>query len=136
MAYDYEKEMKKDIMKWLKANPDYVKEYADDVTDREEVEETLYDALWLADSVTGNKSGKYDTDKSKKRVLENLGLACSALKSFGDSLEHLGIAIDKENFDYLDVSIRCFLLSGVLNDILDIAEKGGCDLCNLGALEL
>lgn len=123
MAYDYREAVKADVEVWLDENSDYIKEKVD-VNNREKLEEFLHDTMWIADRVTGNASGSYtfSTAKAKEYVKDNLDLACLALTEFGDSIEHLGVAIQEDKWEFLDVSIRCYLLSQVISEILDEKE--------------
>lgn len=111
MAYDYRKALRADIKDYIKENGagDY---------------ETLYDELWTADGVTGNASGSYTFSRAeaKKYVKANIDLAIEALKEFGYDLEHFAEKVEDEEWEYLDVTIRCYLLGEVLADCIDFAE--------------
>lgn len=123
MAYDYREAVKADVEVWLDEHTDYIKENVD-VKDRDKLQEFLHDEMWIADSVTGNASGSYtfNTKQAKEYVIDNLDLACLALTEFGDSIEHLGVTIQDEKWEFLDVSIRCYLLSETISKILDEKE--------------
>lgn len=119
MAYDYRKEMKNDIEEWIDDNRDYLdvdwKVLDDD--DFEKIEEQL----WVEDSVTGNASGSYtfNRNKAKEYVEDNYKLVITALKEFGYDLNHLDKKIMDEEWEYLDVTIRCYLLNEILHEVLD-----------------
>ena len=119
MAYDYRKAIKEDV-KWYIEN-----EWTGSLTDnREEVEEELNDELWVADSVTGNASGSYTFNRAQAReyVEANMVLAIEALREFGYDMDHFGKKLDDEEWEYLDVTIRCYLLGQAINEVLDELE--------------
>ena len=53
---------------------------------------------------------------------DNLDLALEAVREFGYSVEHFAEKVDDEEWEYLDVTIRCYLLGEVLADGIDFAE--------------
>lgn len=77
----------------------------------------LYDALWVDDSVTGNASGSYTFNryKAEEYLCHNMDLLEYACNDFGQSL---GDAVER-GAEYCDVTIRCYLLSSVLYDVLE-----------------
>ena len=60
MAYNYMETVKDDVRQAIEDNYDIA-----DYSDRDEFEETLYEDLWVDDSVTGNGSGSYTFSRSK-----------------------------------------------------------------------
>lgn len=85
--------------------------------DPESFKEELYDKLWTADSVTGNASGSYtfNTYKASENLVGNYDLLQEALEEFGyDSLP-----IDKVQPEFLDVTIRCYLLRTAIDEVID-----------------
>lgn len=111
MAYDYREALRADIKDYIEENGagDY---------------DTVYEALWIADSVTGNGSGSYTFSRAKAEeyVRDNLDLAFEAVREFGYGTEHFVEKVDEEEWEYLDVTIRCYLLGEVLADSIDFAE--------------
>lgn len=103
--YNYREEMKKDIIAWFNDNPDQKKENYD----------TNYDTLWIEDSVTGNASGSYtfNRQQAKEYVIDNFDELCDAMMEF-DCLSCLGKKVRDGEWEYLDVTIRCYLLGTVL----------------------
>ena len=84
--------------------------------------ENLYDDLWIDDSVTGNGSGSYtfSTFQAEENLCHNLDLLAEACNDFGQSL---GEAVEC-GAEFCDVTIRCYLVGGVLYDVLeDINEE-------------
>lgn len=111
MKYDYIENVKNDIKEYIKENYESL----------EEVDENkLYDDLFLEDSVTGNSSGSYycNTWKAEEAICHNLDLASEAFYEFG----YDGIPYDK-GAEYIDVTIRCYLLGQCLSEVLEELEE-------------
>ena len=127
MAYNYLEELKSDVR-------NYIKEVASDYMDCEDMDElrdSLYDNLWNEDSVTGNGSGSYtfNREKAKEYVSDNLDLMVEAYKDL-DSIESLVDDLEALDFETIDVTIRCYLLSQALDEVLedeDFLKKVGID---------
>ena len=127
MAYNYLEELKSDVRT-------YIKEVASDYMDCEDMDElrdSLYDNLWNEDSVTGNGSGSYTFNKeeAKKYVSDNLDLMVEAYKDL-DSIESLVDDLEALDFETIDVTIRCYMLSQALDEVLedgDFLKKVGID---------
>ena len=127
MAYNYLEELKSDVR-------NYIKEVASDYMDCEDMDELrdeLYDNLWSEDSVTGNGSGSYtfNREKAKEYVSDNLDLMVEAYKDL-DSIESLVDDLEALDFETIDVTIRCYLLSQALDEVLedgDLLKKVGID---------
>ena len=124
MAYDYREAVKADVKAWLADNFEYLEDAVDDTTDRDEVREFLNDTLWTEDSVTGNASGSYTFNRAeaKKYVKANIELAVEALTEFGYDMKHFGEKLQAEEWEYLDVTIRCYLLGEAIEAVIDEAE--------------
>ena len=105
MDYNYYEEIKEDIKEYLKN------------TDERDFD-VLYDDMFIDDSITGNASGSYtfSTWEAEKNLCHNLGLLKEALQEFGSDLNYL------ENPEACDVTIRCYLLGQVLQEVLDELE--------------
>ena len=127
MAYNYLEELKSDVR-------NYIKEVASDYMDCEDMDElrdSLYDNLWDEDSVTGNGSGSYtfNREKAKEYVSDNMDLMVEAYKDL-DSIESLVDDLEALDFETIDVTIRCYLLSQALDEVLedgDLLKKVGID---------
>ena len=108
-----------------------VKEYIDneinlkDFSDREELEEKLNEDLWTCDSVTGNASGSYfcNSYKSMECVLDNMDLLEDMCKEFGVDNDTIGKKFLACEWEWMDVSIRCYLLGQVIGEVLDEVEE-------------
>lgn len=120
MNYDYYDAMKEDIREYLEENGAIDRLLADDA-DRDEIEEELRDELWTADSVTGNASGSYTFNRLQAReyVIDNMDLLNEAIETFCVDAETVADKFTSENWEYFDVTIRCYLLDAVLSDVID-----------------
>lgn len=109
--YNYYEAVKKDVKQYIEENTDC---YAD--MSRDELEEKLYDDLWIEDSVTGNGSGSYTFDSSEafENLKGNLDLLAEALEEFGNPNDVL-----KHGAEACDVTIRCYLLGNAISEVLD-----------------
>lgn len=110
MNYNYYDEMEQDIREYL-------------VNTEERDFDTLYEQLWIEDSVTGNASGSYifSTDKAEENLCHNLDLLQAALDEFGGDLSE---AL-KKGAEYCDVTIRCYLLRRNIGKSIERIERGG-----------
>jgi hypothetical protein len=124
-TYDYYFEVKNDIREALN-NGDYdyiTSQYIDDETgdfngDIEGLQEELYDAMWIDDSITGNASGSYtfSTYEAENNICHNFDLIEEAAASFG--IEPTVTSSYEHGAEFWDVTIRCYVLSECLNDVL------------------
>lgn len=107
MSYNYYESMKEDIREYLK-----------DTNERDE--QKLYDEMFLSDSITGNGSGSYtfSTYQAEENLCHNMDLLKEALEEFGCDIDYL-----KKGAEACDVTIRCYLLGQVLNEVLEEIEK-------------
>lgn len=119
-SYDYYDAMKEDIREYLEENGAIDRLLADDA-DRDEIEEELRNELWTADSVTGNASGSYTFNswKAKGYVLDNMERLKDALEEFCIEPSEIGERFLNDEWEYFDVTIRCYLLDVVLSDVID-----------------
>lgn len=110
MKYNYREAMKSDIREYLDWYEDIDGNMADE----------LYEEMWIADSITGNASGSYTFNRwqAEEYVKDNLPLCIEAMEEFGCSAEEFGKKVYNEEWEYLDVTIRCYLLGECLNDVL------------------
>lgn len=104
MEYNYFEEMKADVEEYLKE------------TDERDFN-TLYDEMFISDSITGNASGSYtfNTYKAEEYLCHNYDL----LK---EAYAELGQEPTMENAETNDVIIRCYLLGQVLQEVLEEKE--------------
>ena len=101
---DYKDEILNDVLQQAKEN----KGYYDSL-------DTFRDACFLSDSITGNSSGSYTFNSQQaKENIEDL-LFSDELESMFNKYGYESIPYDKGP-EYIDVSIRCFLLDEVINE--------------------
>lgn len=119
MAYNYLNAMVDDIKEYINDN---ISE--EDYEDREELEEKLNDDLWVEDSVTGNGSGSYTMNSGE--AYKNLQGDPDTMDYIRDLVKEYGIESDmvaekflNEDYEYWDVSIRCWLLGQAIGEALD-----------------
>lgn len=113
--YNYYDAMKDDIREYIEDH--YTQEeIAERMKDRDDFEQELYDDMFVSDSVTGNASGSYtfNTWRAEEYLMHNLDLLGEACEEFGSSADVL-----KSGAEACDVTIRCYLLGQVLNDVLN-----------------
>lgn len=111
-TYDYYENMKSNILDVI--------EWYHDLTEYNSMDDaynSLYNDLWVDDSVTGNASGSYtfSTYTAEENLCHNMDLLTDACNDFGLSV---GDAVER-GAEYCDVTIRCYLLSSVLYDVLE-----------------
>ena len=113
---NYLEQMKSDIL-------DYIREEGITVTseNREEVEEELNDKLWTVDSVTGNASGSYtfNNETAKEYVVENMDVLKEMVSEFDIDAKTVAEKFLNEDWEYFDVSIRCYLLGQAIDETLN-----------------
>lgn len=114
MKYNYLENIKADVLEYIKEN--YEEENFANLDYNE-----LYDEMFIADSVTGNASGSYtlNTWEAEENICHNLDLATEAYENFG----YDGIKFE-DGAEAIDVTIRCYLLGQVLQDVLDELRGG------------
>lgn len=121
--YDYREAMTEDVKEWIKENIDLT-EWTED---REGLEQQLNDDLWTADSVTGNGSGSYTFNRVQASlyVLDNMDLLQKAINEFATDPATVVDKFISEDWEWFDVTIRCYLLWSVISDVLDEMEENG-----------
>ena len=117
--YDYLEAMKSDIIDYVRNDVN-----TDEFTSREELEESLYDDLWTVDSVTGNGSGSYTFNRAEAEeyVNDNSDLLREAISEFCVDSETVAEKFLEADYEYFDVTIRCYLLSQAISEALDELE--------------
>lgn len=123
MRYDYQYRIKVDIEDYLFENMEREEIYKRYKEDPDELREWLNEQCWVADSVTGNASGSYTFNRwqAEEYVKENLPLCVEAMQEFCQ-LDELGKKIANSEWEYLDVTIRCYLLSCIIDEVLESLE--------------
>lgn len=110
--YDYYEVIKDDLKTFIEDNYNL-----NDFEDSEEAYEEIYEKAWVSDSVTGNASGSYFCNSwhAEEAICHNLDLLGEAFEAFCED----GADVLKNGAEFCDVTIRCYLLSQVLSEVLD-----------------
>jgi len=113
--YNYFEAVKEDVKQYIEDHDVKVT-----TSNREELEQSLYDDMFISDSVTGNASGSYtfNTWQAEENLCHNLDLLKEACDAFGDEGTNI-----LESAESCDVTIRCYLLSQCLGEVLDELEE-------------
>ena len=121
--YDYREAVKHDISEYIAEN--YTAEELKETTS-EAFADRIYDELWTADSVTGNASGSYtfNTYAAEDNLGHNWALVVEAAEAFGLGKPYLDTGYEF-GAEYWDVTIRCYLLSEMLGEVIEELEDGG-----------
>ena len=98
---------------------DFTDEHGD--IDRDALTEFLNDELWTCDSVTGNASGSYTFNRLQAReyVIDNGELLEEAIREFCVDAETVADKFLSEDWEYFDVTIRCYVLSEAIENAVD-----------------
>lgn len=117
MNYNYFEAMKNDVMDYINNEIDLTEWKGN----RDELEEKLNDDLWVCDSVTGNGSGSYtfNREQAKEYVLDNPDDLLQAIEDFCLEAETVGKKFLEQDWEYFDVTIRCYYLGQVISECLD-----------------
>lgn len=119
MKYDYLEAMKSDIMDYIRNEVN-----TNEFSDREELENKLNDDLFINDSITGNASGSYTFNSyaAKEYVFDNIDLLNEAITEFCED-DVIGEKFLNEEWEWMDVTIRCYLLGQAISEALDDIEE-------------
>lgn len=117
--YNYNEAIKNDVLDYIKNEINF-----SEFDSLEELEEKLNDDLWTADSVTGNASGSYTFNRlqAQEYVSENLYLLAEACGEFGTDKATIGEKFLDSDFEWMDVTIRCYLLGQAISEALEEVE--------------
>ena len=115
--YDYREAMADDIKNAIEDNGEF---WSLAEMTAEEAVELLTDNLWINDAVTGNGSGSYTFNRAlaKEYVLDNMELCVEAFKEFC-AVEQFAEKIANEDWEFLDVTIRCYLLPEMVESVVN-----------------
>ena len=121
--YNYLEAMTEDIKDYIRNDAEL--DTNDLLYNRSDLEEKLYDDLWTCDSVTGNGSGSYTFNRYKAQgyVTDNMELCIEAVKEFCVESETVAEKFLSEDWEYFDVTIRCYLLGQAISEALDEIEE-------------
>lgn len=118
--FNYNEAVKADVIDYIKEN------YSDDelaekLEAKDSFADELNDTLWVEDSVTGNASGSYtfNTWKAKEYVFDDTETVQEALKEFCVDAETVAEKFLDEDWEYFDVTARCYVLSSAIYEALE-----------------
>lgn len=114
--YDYLEQVTADVRDYVEQEIDLT-EWAGD---RDGLEEKLNDDLWTCDSVTGNGSGSYTFNRVQAQIY-----VLDGMDEFGIDSETIGEKFLESDWEYFDVTIRCYLLGQAIAAVLDDLEEDG-----------
>ncbi len=117
--YSYFEAVVDDVKDYIRDNIDFA-----DYEDIDELEEELNDELWTEDSVTGNGSGSYTFNRAqaKEYVLDNTDDIRDMADTFGTSAADIGEHFMNEDWEWFDVSLRCYHLGSAIREALEDFE--------------
>ena len=114
-TYNYFEAVKEDVKNYIENEID-IKKALSEAGDIDNLKDNLYDDLFCNDSVTGNASGSYtfNTWQAEENLCHNMDLLKEALEGFGFGIEYL-----EKGAEACDVTIRCYLLSSAISEVID-----------------
>ena len=114
-TYNYFEAVKEDVKSYIENEID-IKKALSEAGDIDRLKDNLYDDLFCNDSVTGNASGSYtfNTWQAEENLCHNMDLLKEALEEFGCGIEYL-----EKGAEACDVTIRCYLLSSAISEVID-----------------
>ena len=120
MAYNYVDAVKDSILDFIATEEFDLTQ----VEDRDDAYQELNDLLWDNDSVTGNGSGSYtyDREEAKKYLFDSadgMSLLKDAVSEFGIEAETIAEKMMEEDWEWFDVTIRCYALGEALDEALN-----------------
>ena len=122
--YNYYEAVKDDVLQAIADNYSPA-EIAERLEDRTEFEEELNDTLWTNDAVTGNGSGSYTFSRALAAdyVNDNNALLLDMIADYGITAEEVGRRFIAHDWEWFDVSIRCYVLGAAISEALDDLEE-------------
>lgn len=101
---EYKEQVKQDVLDYAEESKGYCNDF-----------EQFRDDAWIADSVTGNGSGSYYCNSYKAQEAIGDLIWSEELLDMFKEYGYEQVPMDKGP-EYIDVSIRCFLLDEVINE--------------------
>lgn len=119
-SYNYLEAVTADVIDFIRDEVN-----ADDYENREELSEFLNDELWTCDGVTGNASGSYTFNayKAKEFVFADPDAVSEALREFCVDAETIAEKFLSQDWEYFDVTARCYVLGQAIESALDSIES-------------
>lgn len=122
MSYNYLIATTANVLEYINEEIN-IKDFTDDHggIDRDALVEHLNDELWTCDSVTGNASGSYTFNRLQAReyVIDNGELLEEAIREFCVDAETVAEKFLSEDWEYFDVTIRCYVLGEAIENAVD-----------------
>ena len=117
--YDYREAVKEDVLQYINDEINF-----EDFETLDELQEHLQDELWTVDSVTGNASGSYTFNRVQAQiyVLDGMDELEEAAREFCIEPETIGEKFLASDWEYFDVTIRCYLLGECIAAALEEIE--------------
>ena len=117
--YDYREAVKSDVLEYIKDEINF-----EEFDSLEELEEKLNEDLWTADSVTGNASGSYTFNRVQAQIyiLDGMDELEEAAREFDIDPATIGDKFLESDWEYFDVTIRCYLLGECIAAALEEIE--------------
>lgn len=112
---EYIEQMRDDIIEYVKDNS--IELFDEDGNVDEGAKDKLYDDLWIEDSVTGNGSASYtfSSAKAHENIIGAEDVIRDMCEEWGIDSGDLAYHFLNEDWEWFDVSIRCYLLAGALD---------------------
>jgi len=122
--HGYSHQVEKDAYRAIKENYS-MEELSEWLKDRDSFEEHLFDEFWIDDSVTGNASGSYTFSRSDAldNVSSDFDTVVEACKEFCVDASTIAEKFLAEDWEYFDVTARCYVLGNAISEALDDIEK-------------
>lgn len=78
--------------------------------------DTLHDAMFTDDAITGNASGSFtfNSAQAKDYVIDNMSEVVEAFREYGD-IDRFANLMEAEDYETIDVITRCYYLGDALN---------------------
>ena len=118
MRYSYKEQITEDVRDWVTENRFDMQD-----VDKENLYDYIYDRCFLEDSVTGNASGSYTFNRWQAReyIFSDLDSGEYLHEMISDGYtdaQTIGNMIVNDNWEWLDVSIRCYLLGEAVSTVV------------------
>ena len=115
----YLEQVRADVAQYMEDNEGYFD--MSNYRDADDFQESIYESMWTADSVTGNGSGSYTFNRAeaKEHVLADMDTVKEALSEFCVEAQEVGERFLNEDWEYLDVTARCYVLGIAVGEWID-----------------
>lgn len=120
---NYREEVKEAIKQYLEDHEQYIN--LAELDKAEDLFDAVYDDMFVSDEVTGNASGSYtfNSYEAKQNVMADMDTVREALAEFCVSAEEVGDRFLNEDWEYLDVTARCYILGECLSEYIEENEE-------------